>query len=150
MNKSVYLAGPITGLSYEGATDWREYAKKDLADVGIAGLSPLRAKDYLRKVAKIEDSYADFGLSTEKAITARDRFDCQRVGVVLLNMLGATKTSIGSCIEIGWADAARVPIILVMEKEGNVHDHSMVRECIGWRVSTLEEGLMIAKAVLLP
>lgn len=27
----VYLAGPITGLTYEGSTNWRDYAKKKLA-----------------------------------------------------------------------------------------------------------------------
>ena len=149
-NKLVYLAGPITGLTFDGATDWRDKAIAELKDVGITGLSPLRAKEYLKGSKAISDAYPDFGLSTEQAITARDRFDCQRAGLVLFNFLGAEKVSIGSCIEIGWADAARVPIILVIEKTGSVHDHAMVRAVSGWRVDTLEDGLHIAKAVLLP
>lgn len=150
MNKLVYLAGPITGLTFDGATDWRDKAKRELADVGIVGLSPLRAKDYLKGSTAISDSYPDFGLSTEQAITARDRFDCQRAGLVLFNFLGAQKASVGSCIELGWADSARVPAILVIEKEGNPHDHAMVRQLCGWRVDNLDDALHIVKAVLLP
>jgi hypothetical protein len=53
-------------------------------------------------------------------------------------------------IEIGWADAHRIPIILVMEKEGNIHDHPMVRECVSFRVETLDEAMAVAEAVLMP
>jgi hypothetical protein len=31
----VYLAGPISGLNFEGATDWREHAKSYLKEFGI-------------------------------------------------------------------------------------------------------------------
>ncbi len=163
MNRLVYLAGPITGLSFEGATDWREWAKRELADVGLVGLSPLRAKNYLAGVKKIDDAYPDFGMSTEQAITARDRFDCQRAGMVIFNFLGAEKASVGSCIEVGWADSARVPSILVLEDphevgdrpealatRRNVHDHAMVRTICGWRTNSLSDAVNIAKAVLLP
>ena len=51
----VYLAGPITGLTFDGCTDWREYAKKSLAEAGIDGLSPMRAKDYLKYACEIFD-----------------------------------------------------------------------------------------------
>jgi len=51
-------------------------------------------------------------------------------------------------IEYGWADASRKPIISVIEKEGNVHDHSIVRELTGFRVETLEDGLHVARALL--
>ena len=42
---TVYLAGPITGLTYDGATDWRHAVAADLNSVGIKGLSPMRGKD---------------------------------------------------------------------------------------------------------
>lgn len=42
--KTVYLAGPITGLTFEGCKSWREYAIAKLEPRGIRGLSPLRAK----------------------------------------------------------------------------------------------------------
>lgn len=147
----VYLAGPITGLTYDQSTDWREKVHKALAP-DIDTLSPMRAKAYLKTLPAdlIGDEYADRILSTQKAITSRDRWDTMRADLVIFNFLGATKASIGTAIELGWADAARVPGLLVMEESGNVHDHSMVRETTGWRVSTLEDAIATARAILLP
>lgn len=161
MSKTVYLAGPITGLSYEGCTDWREYAIKSLQHAGITGLSPMRAKDYLQSENIVGDSYENTVLSCSRGITTRDRWDTTRCDVVLANFLGAERVSIGTVMELAWADAARTPIIVVMEPTveandglkpsvGNVHEHSMIREVTGFRVETLEEGLNVAKAILTP
>ena len=38
----IYLAGPITGLSYGAATDWRFTASSILESVGITPLNPMR------------------------------------------------------------------------------------------------------------
>ena len=144
----VYLAGPITGLSYGGAVDWRESVRTDLARAGIRGLSPMRGKEYLKDDTGIADEYAGMVLSCSRGITTRDRFDCNRADLLIVNFLGATKVSIGTVMEIAWADAKRIPVILVIEDEGNVHDHAMIRECTGFRVNTLEEAVKIAKVVL--
>jgi len=42
MQPRVYLAGPITGLTYNGATTWREDARSYLAAKGITAYSPMR------------------------------------------------------------------------------------------------------------
>ncbi len=151
--KTVYLSGPITGLTFQGATDWRQYAIEALAAEGIKGISPMRAKDYLASLkAPISGhgrEYAKLGvLSTSQAVVARDRFDTQRADIMLMNLLGADRVSIGTMVEIGWADSARVPIIGIIESEGNIHDHMFVNQMIGFRVATLDEGLDIAKAIL--
>lgn len=153
---SVYLAGPITGLTYDEGQDWREYAKAWLDDEGIDGFSPLRAKQYLRAIGVLDSAgtkdSAYLGLnamSEPKGITARDRFDCMGRDLVLVNFIGAEKVSVGTCIELGWADAARVPIVVAMEEE-NVHRHAMVNEVSGFIVDSLDEALAVAKAVLLP
>jgi hypothetical protein len=51
-------------------------------------------------------------------------------------------------VEYGWLDMKRIPIITVMEKEGNPHEHAFIRELSGYRVETLEEGLYIARCIL--
>ena len=154
--KIVYLAGPISGLDYNGCNDWRKKAIEQLAKEGIKGISPMRYKEYLSKEEVIIDDYinstwlneVNICLSGAKGLTVRDRFDTMGCNLFLANLLGAKKISIGTMIEYGWADASRKPIITVIEKEGNPHDHSMVRELTGFRVETLEEGLYIAKAIL--
>ncbi len=145
----LYLAGPITGISYGASTDWRQYVMQNLPS-HIIGVSPMRAKHYLSHENKIADHYPDHALSSQEAITSRDRFDVTRSAAILVNLLGAEKVSIGSVMEIAWADLMRHPIILVMEKSGNIHDHAMIRAVVGHRVYSLDEAIIIASAILSP
>ncbi len=107
----------------------------------------MRGKEYLSLEQNISDEYSTF-LSSQKGITTRDRFDVTSCNIMLVNFLGAKKISIGTVIEYGWADVARKPIITVIEKEGNPHEHSMIRELTGFRVEELDEGLYLARSIL--
>jgi nucleoside 2-deoxyribosyltransferase len=147
--KKIYLAGPICGLTFEGAQDWRNYFAEKISSE-IACFSPLRGKEYLKMRGPLEGSYDEFPLSTDRGITARDRNDCMGADLVVFNMLGAQRVSLGTMVEFGWADAARVPSVLVMEKEGNIHEYPMVREIASFRVTNLEDAIAIAEIVLLP
>lgn len=53
--------------------------------------------------------------------------------------------SIGTMTELGWADAARVPIIVVMESSSNPHDSPLVRELATYLVEDLESGISVAR-----
>jgi nucleoside 2-deoxyribosyltransferase len=92
----VYLAGPIGGLSYNEATNWRDQAATDLAPFGIKCLSPMRGKDYLREEAILKGTgYDDTLLSNNRAIVTRDRMDVTNCDALLMNLLGAPQVSIG-------------------------------------------------------
>lgn len=148
----VYLAGPIAGLNYAGAVEWRDDVIQQLAEAGIKGLSPMRAKDYLADVEEFSaDCHAEGAvnvLSKPRSIITRDRFDATRCDVLLVNLLGAERVSVGTVMEIAWADLSRIPIVCVME-EGNPHEHGMIDEAIGIRVGTLGEAVSVVKAILL-
>lgn len=146
----VYLAGPITGLSYDGTTQWRQVAINYLDQFGIRGLSPMRSKDYLVGTTTIEDTYEGSVMSSQRGIYARDKFDCHRADLVLVNMLGAKRVSIGTVMEIAWATANNTPIVLIMEKEGNIHEHGMLREACAFRVETLDDALYVTTTILAP
>jgi nucleoside 2-deoxyribosyltransferase len=149
MKKKVYLAGPITGTSYGEATDWRAKAVRDLEKWGIAGFSPMRGKAYLSKEEELLDAYNDQTMSSITAINIRDYNDTRTSDAILVNLLDAKRVSIGTVMEIAWAKAHKIPIVLIMEKEGNVHDHGMLTyNCI--RVTTLHEGIACIKQLLLP
>lgn len=151
--KLVYLAGPISGLDYQGATDWRNQAVAALGEIGVKGLSPMRGKEYLAHVTEFTadgDMYGALSvMSSNRGIMTRDRYDATRCDVLLVNLLGAAKVSIGTVMEIAWADAHRIPIVCVMEPEGNPHDHGMIKEAISFRVTNLREALRITGAILL-
>ncbi len=147
----VYLAGPITGLAYGDAVDWRTEVR-DLLRPNIQGLSPMRGKEYMSHLKSISGTgkeYAHLGaLSTPRGVLTRDFFDCTRCDMVLANLLGAKAVSIGTVMEIAWAFQARRPVVCVMEPEGNPHEHMMVTEAIGFRVPTLEKAIHVIKATL--
>lgn len=145
----VYLAGPITGLSFNDCVNWREWFIGQLPKE-IIGLSPLRGKDYLEHERSVKADYAHKVLSSERGITTRDYNDVKRSDVVVVNLLGANKVSIGTVMEIAWAKAFQIPTILVMERENNIHEHPMIRDSVGYRVDNLEEALWLTTVILLP
>lgn len=155
MRPAVYLAGPITGLTFAGCTNWRDFAVAELARAGIDGFSPMRAKDILKnclkKLSGTGEEYQHLSVfATQRGVMTRDRYDCTRCDVLLVNLLGAEIVSIGTVMEIAWADAHRIPIVCAIEEKGNVHEHMMIREALGFRVPTLEEALNVVKAILQP
>jgi nucleoside 2-deoxyribosyltransferase len=147
MSYHVYLAGPIRGLSYVSATDWRDYVKGELPPEIIAR-SPLRGKAYLQGEGCLDQHRYHQHLSTQRGVTARDRYDATHCDVLFVNLLGATEVSIGTMIELGWANAHQALIILCIEPEGNPHEHAIVRELADYRVPTLAEGIDILIKIL--
>jgi len=151
---TVYLSGPIGGQDYDGATEWRERAKKEFADVGIIGFSPMRCKEFLANEQIINANSTHWrdsenALVRPQGIVTRDRFDTRTVDTMLVNLLPAKITSIGTMIEIGWADAYQVPIVIAMAEDG-IHQHPMIDHIAGYIVPTLDEAIAITKAILLP
>ena len=149
MSRKVYLAGPVTGLSFDAAERWRGDMSDALAAHGIDAYSPLRGQETLRLSPRLGDGYNDY-MANDRAVMARDFFDCQTADVIVANLLGAIRVSIGTCMEIGWAHALRKPLVVVMEPEGNPHDHCLVREAAGWRVPSVQHALDVVISALTP
>jgi nucleoside 2-deoxyribosyltransferase len=147
----VYLAGPISGQTYEGAVDWRNIARTNLNLAGITAYSPMRREEYLVEHQLMPDAPDEYdGVPIEpESIVVRDRFDVMSCDIILMNLSGATKVSIGSMLEAGWADAFRKILIVVME-EDNIHNHAMLRGLASYVVPTVYEGLTLCKTILLP
>jgi nucleoside 2-deoxyribosyltransferase len=150
MNPSVYIAGPITGLSYQGSTDWRKLAYTALSRSEITVYSPMRNLDFLAHMKQMPDAYEHNALSAAKGIVAQDRFDVMRADLVYANLLGAERVSIGTVIELAWAHAFNTPVLISMEPEGNPHDHAFIKEIAGWIVPSIEEAISTIRHILLP
>jgi nucleoside 2-deoxyribosyltransferase len=153
----VYLAGPIAGLTYDSAEDWRGYVRQKLeiaAKHPVQALSPLRAQEHLREVGTFTDKGDETErlqcpMSTPRGLTVRDRNDAMNCDVLFVNLLGAKKVSIGTVMEVAWADAKRIPIVVAIEPDGsNIHEHAMINETIGFRVTSLDEAIRVTKAIL--
>lgn len=148
----VYLAGPITGESWQEANEWREDFKRQFESnyPQLIGYSPLRHKTYLQNETKIHHSYEDTVFSSQRGIFARDLNDVLTADLVFVNLLNTKIISVGTVMEIAWAQGFNIPRIVVMEKENNIHEHPMIREACPFRVETLDEGFDLIAKILLP
>lgn len=138
----IYLAGPITGESWAGSTDWREDMITALDRYDMHGVSPLRGKEYLKNETQISDSYENTTLSSSKSIFARDFHDVKRCDALLVNFLGSKKVSIGTVMEITYAWTLRKPVVVVMDVD-NIHKHSMLGEASSFILPTLNEAAAV-------
>ena len=112
VDKTVYLAGPIDGFSFQDGVEWRERARMELAVEGIKGISPQRGKKYVSEHKGLADNM-DFSaeeelfrgnpMSTSRGVLSRDKFDALICDAFLVNFLGATGVAIGTVMEIAWA-----------------------------------------------
>lgn len=145
MKHYVYLAGPIAGQTYAGATSWRDFASSSLNSEKIECLSPMRGKDFLRNDEVLAPINANPPvIATEKGINRRDFFDCTRADCLLVYFPASEKASIGTAMEIAWAFQAQIPVVRVMNKP-NVHDHPMLNDCVTYTVDTLGEAIELIK-----
>jgi len=149
MKRKVYLAGPITGQSYDGSTTWRDEVKLELETSGIDGYSPMRGKAYLSGEDRVKDSYSDYTMSSINGINVRDFNDVKTSDAILVNFLGcASRVSIGTVMEIAWSRAFQIPIVIIME-ENNVHEHGMLTFG-NIVVRTIDDGVKAIQQILLP
>lgn len=146
----VYGCGPISGCSYEECVDWRDATERRFAEHGVLFASPMRNKSYLRTMDSMPDQAKENLLSTARGIMTRDFYDCCRCDLLFANLLGATRVSIGSVMEIAWCWQRRIPVVLIMEKEGNLHQHAMIEQATGFWTDDLNHGIDIALSVLAP
>lgn len=140
----VYLAGPMHGLSRETAAAWRETVDLELSLFGIQCLTPVRDFDHLPSFDSHRTPVAwnDF----PQALTARDRFDVKRSDLVLMNLIGATRVSVGTTGEAFWADAFGKPLIVCAEPQGNPHDHPIIRAIAATWLPSIEDGIKVVKS----
>lgn len=169
--KRVYLAGPIAGLTYADATyGWRSKVISALHDyhscsapndgtlhcmmaVNIHCYSPMRGKVFLKNTPDRilgKQGYEAHPMSSQQGIIGRDREDVFKADLIFMNVQGAKAVSIGTTIEMGWADAYRKPVVLVTDKEGNPHDHMFFKGLATYVCYDLEQAIECAKSLLIP
>jgi nucleoside 2-deoxyribosyltransferase len=119
----VYLSGPISGLSYDDATKWRNVVADTLDAFGIKSLDPMRDKESLMGEALLgADTVVKRGIDP-RDIFIRDLTDVMRCDVMLVNLTQRID-SIGTIMEIGWARAGLGKFIILVttpELEKQLH-----------------------------
>lgn len=156
----VYLAGPIAGQTFQLANAWRERAADLLSP--LRSLSPTRCKEFLRSQGILNGDAYDHRqgrgpsdphpLGSSAGIVTRDRYDIFRSDIILMNLLPAQETdqiSIGTMVELGWADAYRKPVVLVWNRNINPHAHCFLDELCSYQADNLEDAVDLCKMIIL-
>lgn len=144
----VYAVGPVTGLGFDQANEWREYADEKLQP-RIRIINPLRGQRQWVKTSIILECDNDHSRTSAPALARYSKFDVKRCDAILANFLEAQMVSRLSLVEIGWANAFDKPIVVVMEKD-NIHYHEVFVDICGIVVKSLDEGIEILKTLLYP
>lgn len=151
--KTIYLAGPITGLTHDEARyGWREEFDT-LMPEHIYCNSPMRGKEMLKDFGVLTSGkgYPDNPLTSSSGILTRDFNDVRTADAMIACFVeSGGRLSGGTFMEYGFAHALRIPIIGIgSEDDPNLH-HLMAQSVLGYRVETLEEAAKIITLLLTP
>lgn len=152
--RTVYLAGPITGLTHDEARfGWRRDFNR-LLPAHIRASSPMRAKEFLKDSGILESGasgYRTNPIATPEGITTRDYNDVRTCDAMVACYLeGEGRESIGTAVEFGYAWAHQKPIVVIGSPDDVNIQHLMLERMRGYLVGTLEEGAHIISHLLTP
>lgn len=146
----IYLSGPISHFTWAQATQWRFDLYEELSEYAEV-LDPMRdvepPEDPNTLVTEAMGSI-DPVMMTDRGIVTRDYHDTITATILIVNLLGAQKASVGTIAEISWAWHLKIPTIVIMENDDNPHEHPFIREQTSFRVNTVHRAIAVAKSIM--
>lgn len=128
----IYLAGAMSGLSYEGYMSWRIKFTHDLEAL---------AKDYnVKSYLNIFNPCMYYNIEEKLHKTEREPFEFDMYNLKNSNLVVANVTkpdSIGTCMELAVAKDKGIPVIAL--NESNIEQHPWVNECCTRICTTMNE-----------
>ena len=124
----IYLAGSISGKSYDDVVSRINNTKERLSICGYDCYSPMTAKEHLRNEVKFRaHSYNISPISTNHAIFERDKWMVLQCDIILVDLIECELPSFGSIMELAWGALENKYTIVIME-ENNLHQHAFILE----------------------
>jgi len=140
-NVSIYLAGPILGTTKAEANEWREKFRSRLHTIDIEGVSPLRCEPLIGERYMVGSLDPRFGQG--KVIHAKNKLDVRRCDMTMVYLPKFAKDdygiSIGSIIEIAWADAFGKPVMIVSD-DTTLKKHPVLEGCWDWWLDNFDDA----------
>ena len=140
MSTTVYLSGPISNMSFKGASDWRDATASIFNHNGFRVLDPMRGKSFLSNQSNIRREVYEAEnnpVLSDKALVNRDHADVSEADIVLANLLpmargggdgpAGQRVSIGTMFELAWAMHMRKIVVIILDPKSS-HNHPFVRE----------------------
>lgn len=150
---SIYLAGPMSGLTWRQALSWRRECEAELSKDWRL-INPVRAQvpeermdDTIPSTTQLDTEKVDLWV-TATGVTSQDEFYIDQSDWILANFLQATHVTIGSVWELGYGWGTRKKILSVIEP-GSIHDHAFIRRRSHVFTPSLDEAIQFFKAIAL-
>jgi len=127
---SVYLGGP-PGHAFHNGSTWRDYIASELPEeIGV--LSPLRSPSSM--------PHPHIGFNY---------FNLSKASALLLNFFSEDRVALEASVEIGWAEANRVPMIFISEP-ADLKDRAALFTHSALRAGAYDEAVTMVKSILRP
>ena len=136
---NIYLAHPISGLSYDQVASYYAKMKEDLSPKWTI-LSPMTGKGELRNETTLRAYDYDNPIATNKAIVHCDFWMVSRADVVYVDLSGAKAVSIGCVSELAWAWSRQIHTVVFMG-ENDVHWHAFIIEMANVILTSRSEAI---------
>lgn len=136
LDKMIYIAGKMSGLSYEEMSSWRiETTKKlkrlaETRGVCCSVINPAEFYNYHNNVHKTEREIMQFELNLVR-----------KSDVVIVNLKDVNQ-SIGTCIEVYEAFINDIPVIAFGASEEYEVTHPWIKECISRYEETMNAACL--------
>lgn len=125
---TVYIAGPISGLSYDEVVQRYKCQVHDFESMGYSVLFPLLGKGYLRNETTFKATGYKTPVSTNRAIVSRDHWMVKQSDILFADFTqGHDRVSIGTISEIAWGFELGKHIVIVLPDD-NIHHHAFVTD----------------------
>jgi len=133
---TVYMCGPIAGLTYEDAVARRSEIAGPLMEAGVRVLTPMRGKHRLTHLKGPLPSHGyKMPEASDRFIIHRDFWDVtKRADIIIADFRGfEDDASIGSVFELAWAYAFHVYVIMLVNDKNHLgkYGHAFVKEAVG-------------------
>lgn len=146
MKHTIYLIGPISGLSYNDAVSHFDERASKLPQYNI--LHPMLGKDYLRNELELKSHGYKNPISTNHAITLADFWRVDKSDILFADFTKAKdRVSIGTVAEISRGFAKNKLIITVLPDD-NIHNHAFILEMSAIVFKTVEEAVEYLNNIL--
>lgn len=156
--RTIYLAGPISGLTHDDARyGWRKDFEYLLTvQMGLDHIScssPMRGKEFLKDhgILSSGNDYPQHIMATSAGITTRDYNDVKMCDMMVACFLESnSRPSLGTAAEYGYCWALQKPILTIGPRDEINIRHPMLDRMTGWHADTLEDGALVVAHVLTP
>lgn len=145
--RTAYLIGPMTGLTFADCREKFERLEHAVRHAGLDVLQPMQGKHRSDDALVTARGNAEGGPSCDHAIYRKDAWAVEQADILLCDLTGHERVSIGTCFELAWGARAGKLIIIVGLEDDTPMDHAFIHGASSLRFDRMGEALDYLRAM---